>query len=197
MSRLRGTSKAPPAVAGILALPLFFLGLLAFGLRFDKPSHHKTPRGALALGDPTKGTLGTIYLLALLLALAVVLIGVFAMLLRSRLAVVVPAGAAILASILLMLPLSTWAAQHAARYPLGVDNIPPRSPQDLALRGEWEHEAVTSARQIAFATIGIAIGAVLITVVLEIRRRRGHDGMLIDPPPLELQTGGTPPVVGP
>jgi hypothetical protein len=189
------TSKAPLAVAGILALPLFFLGLLAFALRFDKPSHHQTPTGTLALADPTKGTLGTIYLLALLLALAVVLVGVLAMLLRSRLAVLVPAGAAILASILLMLPLSTWAAQHAARYPLGVDNIPSSSPQDLALRGEWEAETVTSARQIAFATIGIALGAILVTVALEVRRRRGRDGMLIEPPPLELQTGGPPTVV--
>jgi len=197
VSRLQGASKAPPAVAGILALPLFFLGLLAFALRFDKPSHHKTPSGALTLGDPTKGTLGTIYLLALLVALAVVFVGLFAMLLRSRLAVLVPAGAAILASILLILPLSTWAAQHAARYPLGVDNIPSRSPQDLALRGEWEQETVTAARQIAFATIGIAVGAILVTVALEVRRRRGRDRILIEPPPAELQTGGAPPIVGP
>src|SRR6202040_2374237 len=102
-----------------------------------------------ALGDPTKGTLGTIYALALLLAVTLVVVGLLATLLRSRLGVLVPAGAAILASILLMFPLSTWAAQHTARYPLGIDNIPSRNPQDLALRGQWEQETVTSARQIA------------------------------------------------
>lgn len=196
MKRLRGTSKAPVAVAGILALPLFFLGLLAFALRFDKPSHHLTKSGALSLGDPTKDTLGTIYLLALLLALAVVVVGVLAMLLRSRLAVLVPASAAIVASILLMLPLSTWASQHAARYPLGVDNIPPKSPQDLALRGQWEQETVTSARQIAFATIGIAIAAIALSTLLEIRRRRGIEGPPIPPPPPELETGGAPLTTG-
>jgi hypothetical protein len=196
VSRLRGTSKAPLAVAGVLAPPLFFLGLLAFALRFDKPSHHPTKTGALALGDPTKGTLGTIYLLALLLALAVVLVGGLAVLLRSRLAVLVPAVAAILASILLMLPLSTWAAQHSARYPLGVDNIPSRSPQDLALRGQWEQETVTSARQIAFATIGIAVAAILVTAALDIRRRRGIEGPAVPPPPVELGTGGAPGVTG-
>ena len=39
MRRFRGASKAPFAVAGILAVPLFFVALMAFSLKIDKPSH--------------------------------------------------------------------------------------------------------------------------------------------------------------
>ena len=182
MRRLRGASKAPVAVAGILAVPLFFVGLMAFSLKVDKPSHHLTKRGTIALGDPTKGTVGTIYLLAFAVSTALVLVGVLAMLLRSRLAVIVPAVAAIVASVLLMLPLATWAAEHTKRFPLGFDNIPRSSPADQFLRGEWEQTAKTTAEQIGFATIGLALAAILITVALDIRRRRGG-GIYVPPPP--------------
>ena len=64
MRRLRGTSKAPFAVAGILSVPLFFVALMAFTLKIDKPSHFVRKDGTIGLGDPTKGTIGTIYLLA-------------------------------------------------------------------------------------------------------------------------------------
>jgi hypothetical protein len=183
VSRLRGGSKAPLAVAGILALPLFFVGLMAFSLRFDKPSSHLTKHGTLALGDPTKGTVGKVYLLALAVSAALVLLGLLASLLRSRLATLVPAGAGILASVLLLLPLGTWAALHTKRYPLGIDNLPARSPQDLFLRGEWEQNAHTTAHQIGLVTIGIAVAAILLSVALEVRRRRGIEGPPVPPPP--------------
>jgi hypothetical protein len=187
----RGASKAPVAVGGILALPLFFLGLIAFALKLDKPSHHLTKKGTLALGDPTKGTLGTIYLLAFAVAAAVVVVGVLAMALRSRLATLVPAAAGIVASVLLLIPLGTWAAEHADRYPLGIDNIPKRSPQDLSLRGEWEQGAKTTAHQIGLVVIGLAIAAILITVALEVRRRRGIEGPTVPPPPETMPAPGT------
>jgi hypothetical protein len=183
MSRLRGASKASLAVAGILAVPLFFVGLMAFSLKLDKPSTHLTKHGTLALGDPTKGTVGTIYLLAFAVSAAVVLVGGLAMLLRSRLATIVPAVAGIVASVLLLLPLATLAAEHTKRYPLGVDNIPPKSASDIFLRGEWEQNARTTAHQIGLATIGIAIAAIAISVMLEIRRRRGIEGPAVPPPP--------------
>jgi hypothetical protein len=183
MRRLRGASKAPVAVAGILAVPLFFVGLMAFSLKVDKPSHHLTKKGTIALGDPTKGTIGTIYLLALAVSLAVVLVGVLAMLLRSRLALIVPAVAAIVASVSLQLPLSTWATGHTKRFPLGFDNIPPSSPGDQFLRGEWEQTAKTTAHQIGLATIGLAVAAIAICVLLEVRRRRGIEGPAVPPPP--------------
>ena len=38
MSRFRGAPKTPAAVAGIMAVPLFFVGLMAFALKIDKPT---------------------------------------------------------------------------------------------------------------------------------------------------------------
>lgn len=189
MSRVRGASRAPVAVAGILAVPLFFVGLMAFSLKFDKPSHHLTSKGAVALGDPTKGTVGTIYLLAFAVSAALVLVGVLAMLLRSRLATIVPAVAAIVASVLLLIPLGTWAAEHTKRFPLGFDNIPHNDPSDQFLRGEWEQTARSTAHQVGVVTIALAATAILLTVLLEIRRRRGVVGPPVPPPP---ETAGAP-----
>ncbi len=141
MKRFRGGSKAPLAVAGILAAPLFFTALMAFSLKFDKPSEVLGK-----LGDPTKGTVGTIYLVTFAFVGVLVLIGLLSTLLRSRLANIVPAGAGILMTILLLIPLGTWGAEHTKRYPLGIDNLPQSSPQDIWLRGEWEHNAKTTAR---------------------------------------------------
>jgi hypothetical protein len=195
VNRLRGASRAPVAVGGILALPLFFVGLIAFALKLDKPSHHLTKEGTIALGDPTKGTVGTIYLLAFAVAAAVVVVGLLAMFLRSRLATIVPATAAIAGSVVLLIPLGTWAAQHTDRYPLGVDNIPPKSPQDLALRGEWEQSAKTTAHQIGLVTIGLAIAAIAICLALEVRRRRGIEGPPVLPPPAVSGVPETSPAV--
>jgi hypothetical protein len=193
VNRLRTASKAPLAVAGILAVPLFFVGLMAFALKLEKPSHHLMKNGTLALGDPTKGTVGTIYLLAFAVAAGVVLVGIVASLLRARLAVVVPAVAGIVASALLLAPLATWTAEHTKRYPLGVDLIRPSSPTDLVLRGEWEQNAQATAHQIGLVAIGIAIAAILIAVALEFRRRRGIEGPAIPPPP---ETVGAPEITG-
>jgi hypothetical protein len=196
VSRFHGASKAPLAVAGILALPLFFVGLMAFSLKLDKPSHTNTKSGGVVLGDPTKSTVGTIYLCAFAVSAGVVLVGVVALLLRSRFGSVVPAVAGIAAAVALVVPLGTWATEHTNRYPLGVDNIPQNSPQDLFLRGEWEESAKTTAHQIGLVTIGIAIAAIVLTVLLEIRRRRGREAMVVEPPPIELGTGGAPPMTG-
>jgi hypothetical protein len=183
VSRLRTASRAPLAVAGILVVPLFFAGLMAFSLKLDKPSHATTAKGTLELGDPTKGTVGSIYLAAFAVAAAVVVVALLAMLLRSRLAPVIPAAAGIVASLLLVLPLDTWAAGHTARYPLGVDNTPKSSPQDLFLKGQWEASAKTTARQLGLVTIGLAIAAIAVVVALEVRRRRGIEGPFVPPPP--------------
>jgi hypothetical protein len=166
-----------------LAVPLFFVGLLAFGLKFDKPSKVAVSLGNQGLGDPAKGTLGTIYLLALAVAVGVVLLGLLASLLSIRLAAFIPAIAGIVASVLLMIPLGTWAAEHTSRYPLGVDNIPKSSPQDLSLRGEWEQSTKSTARQIGFVTIGLGVAAIALTVALDVRRRRGRVGYVPPPPP--------------
>ena len=183
MSRFRGGSKAPLAVAGILAAPLFFTSLMAFSLKFDKPSEVLGK-----LGDPTKGTVGTIYLATFAYVGVLLLVGALSMPLRSRLARIVPAGAGIVMTILLLIPLGTWASQHTARYPYGVDNL--RGRYNIFLRGEWEHNAETTAHQIGLVTIGIGVAAILLTVVFEIRRRRGIEGPPVPPPPESTGTVG-------
>jgi hypothetical protein len=193
----RGTSRAPFAVAGILAVPLFFVALMAFTLKVDEPSHEVTTKGTVVLGDPTKGTVGTIYLLALAAAAAVVLVGLLARAVRSHLAVIAPSVVAIVLSVLLQLPLNTWAAGHTRRYPSGTDNIPDPtakkvSPSNLVNRGEWEETAKTTAHQIGLVTIGLALAAIAICVLLEVRRRRGREGWVIEAGPIELETRGNP-----
>ena len=201
MKRLRGASKAPLAVAGIMAPPLFFAGLMAFSLKLDKPSKHVSAAGKVVLGDPTKATVGSIYLAAFVTAGALVLVGALAMLLRSHLGPIVPAVAGIVAAVLLILPLPTWAAGHTQRYPLGTDNIPDGTTahpnaQNLILRGEWEESAEVTARQIGFVTIGIGLAAIVLTVVFDVRRRRGDGSTPVGPPPIELDTGGAPGMTG-
>jgi hypothetical protein len=186
--RLRDAPRAPFAVAGILATPLFFVGLMAFSLKLDVPSQHLNKKGTVVLGDPTKATVGKIYLFALLVSLAVVLVGIVAMLVHSRLAVIVPSVAASTAVLVLVLPLATWRDDHTARYPLGVDLIPKRDPGDLILRGEWEQNAYSTAREIGFWTVAMSAVAVALAVVFEVRRRRGIVGPHVPPPP-EIATG--------
>jgi multisubunit Na+/H+ antiporter MnhC subunit len=169
-------------------VPLFFVGLMAFSLKVDKPTKQVSSTGKVVLGDPTKATIGTIYLLALVVSLAVVLVGVLAILLRSRLAPIVPAVAGIVAAVLLIVPLGTWAAGHTNRYPYGTDNIPDGtaahpSPTNLILKGEWEANAKTTAEQIGAVVIGMGFAAILLTVGLDVRRRRGHGAYVPPPPP--------------
>ena len=180
--RLRQAPKAPLAVAGILATPLFFVGLMAFALLVDKPSVQVTATGAEVLADPLRSTVAAIYLLALGVSALVVLIGVLALLLPAR-AVLAPSIGTIGLTIALLLPLDTWEAEHTARYPNGVDLIPMRDPSDLILRGEWEENAHRTANQIGLWTIAIAVAAIAVSFAVEIRRRRGVAPPPVPPPP--------------
>ena len=179
MRRFRGASRAPLAVAGILAAPLFFVALMAFSLKLDKPEG-STPK----LADPTKGTVGTIYLVTFAVVGALLVVGVLAMLVRSRLAVIIPAAVGIVTTIVLLIPLGTWVADHTARYPHGIDNRTTHSPYDLWLPGQWEHDAKTTADQIGLGLIVLGAASILISLALELRRRRGTEGPPVPPPPV-------------
>jgi hypothetical protein len=183
VTRLRTAPKAPLAVAGILATPLFFVGLMAFALLLDKPSVDVARNGGEILGDPTRGIVATIYLAAFAVSGGVVLVGVAALLLPSRVALIFPAVSAIVATTLLLLPLDSWEADHTARYPNGVDLIAKRDPSDLILRGEWEENARTAANQIGLWTIVIAVVAIILHLALDARRRRGVVAPPAPPPP--------------
>ena len=177
MHRLRTAPRAPAAVAGILAMPLFFTGLMAMSLAVEKPSvghalkHGKT---VIVLGDPTGTTEAKIWLLAAAPPLALALLGVAAMLLLGRVGVVVTSLGAIALSIVLLVPLGGWANGHSNRYPVGVDLIPPSlGSQDIYLRGEWEANAKRTAEQLGLATMSIAGVAIVVFGLFEYRRRRG------------------------
>jgi uncharacterized membrane protein len=194
MSRLRTASRASLAVAGILAMPLFFTALMAMSLAVEKPSVQHTGKLHKAVpGDPTGTTEAKIWLLALVFPLALVLIGTASMSLR-RTGVVVTALGAIALTIALLVPLNGWARSHSARYPVGVDLIPPSAgSQDIYLRGEWEANAKRTAEQLGIATMSIAGVAIVVAGLLEFRRRRGLVRPVPPPPPLAA-TGGVPPV---
>jgi hypothetical protein len=188
IERFRRGQRAPLAVAAILATPLFFVGLMAFSLLLDEPS--KTiVNGKPTLGDPAGSTVAKIYLCAFGVSLGVVLIGLAATLLPGRVAgVAASAAGAVGVTIALVLPLGSWADEHTARYPLGVDLIPKSSVEDLILRGEWEDNAKRTAQEMGFWTIAIAVAAVFVAVVLDVRQRRGIVSPPVPPPP-DVATG--------
>lgn len=184
--RVRLAPRSPLAVAGILATPLFFVALMAMSLAVEKPSIHHVLRHGRSLttfGDPSGTTEATIWLLALAPAVALVLIGAGAIL-AGRAGVVISSLSAIALTIALLVPLDGWAAHHAARYPVGVDLIPPSAgSEDIYLRGEWEGTARQTADQLGTAAIVIAAVAIAIFLLFELRRRRGAIRPLPPPPP--------------
>ena len=185
MRRLRKAPRAPLAVAGILATPLFFVGLMAMSLAIETPSvHHVLKNGKIVakLGDPTGSTERTIWLLALVPPLGLALIGVAGMLI-GRAGVITSSLTAIAGALVLLLPLDTWTRQHTARYPVGIDLIPRSSTSDLYLRGEWEGTARHTAEQLGIVTIVLAGLALAFLALLEVRRRRGAIAPAPPPPP--------------
>lgn len=186
IGRLRRARKAPLAVAGILATPIFFVALMAFSLWLDKPTVEVTKSGAEVLGDPSRTTVAAIYLLSFAVSAGIVLVGVVALLLPPKTAIFAPPVAAIVVTVALLVPLDRWEAEHTARYPDGVDLIPKRDPSDLILRGEWEENARRTAEQIGLWTIVMATVAIAIALALRIRRRRGIVAPPPAPPPPEI-----------
>ena len=176
MRLLRSAPRSPLAVAGILATPLFFVALMAMSLALEKPSvRHMLRHGKLVttLGDPAGRTEATIWLLACAPPVALVLIGVCAML-AGRAGVVISSFSAIALTVALLVPLDGWATHHTARYPVGVDLIPPSAGSgDIYLRGEWEGTSRRTADQLGAAAIVIAAVAIAIFLLFEVRRRRG------------------------
>jgi hypothetical protein len=105
---------------------------------------------------------------------------------------VVSALAAIVVSVVLLVPLDGWADSHTARFPDGVDLVPKDDTSDLLLRGEWEESAVRTAQQLGGWTIAISIAAILLTFAL--RARRGRRAPV--PPPAPEIAGHPPGSVG-
>jgi hypothetical protein len=189
--RLRKAPKAPLAVAAILSTPLFFAGLMAMSLAVEKPTvSHVLRHGAtiVKLGEPAGSTERAIWLLALASPTGLVAIGVAGMLI-GRAGVITSSLTAVAASLALLLPLNSWTSEHTARYPVGIDLLPPSSKYDIYLRGEWEGTARHTAEQLGVVTIVLAGLALAILALLEVRRRR-RGVAPAPPPPPEIATGG-------
>ena len=183
MRRPRLVGKAPLALAGFLAVPLFFSTIMCVSLAIDKPRRIEWQRGGhvIRVDHPTATGLETkIWLLSLVPPLLLVLAGLAASTWRRGLYPV--------AVVAIVIPLATthrldrWTAHHAARYPVGVDLIAPTSPSDSLLQGEWEQNAKQTALQLAHWTMALAGAGAAIAALLELRRRRGRQ-IPVPPPP--------------
>jgi hypothetical protein len=184
VKRLRLVSKAPLALAGFLAMPLFFSSVMCVSLAIDKPHRYEWMRaGKLIHVDhqTTSGLEAKIWLLALVPSLVLALVGLVASAWRRGLYVV--ALAAILIPLATTHRLDRWTAHHTARYPIGVDLIGPSSSSDALLQGEWEQSAKDTALQLAHWTMILAGAGAAIAALSEVRRRRGKRSIPVPPPP--------------
>lgn len=175
LRRLRGRPRAPLAIGGLLAVPLFFSALLAFTLALQQPHVtivHRAGKTVAHYAQAPASTEAAIWLLALVPPLALVAIGVAG--------VLVPYGrflvpvAAVVDALALTHRLDFWAARHTVRYPFGIDLIRDSSNSSVLTRGQWERDAVWASRSLAHWTIGLALAAIAIALVIDARRRRGR-----------------------
>jgi len=184
----RGRTRAPLAIAGFLAVPLFFASLMAISLA--------TERLHIVAGrehSPTNGTEARIWLFALVPPLMLVLIGVLAVAV-GRHGVYVSAVAAIVLVIGITHRIDDWALRHTHRFPLGVDLIGASSAAGNKLDpGQWESNARETSLSLGHWTIGLAVAAILITAVLEIRRVRRLAAAYVPAPPEVADTVGVVP----
>jgi hypothetical protein len=178
MRFLRDRTRAPLAVAGFLAVPLFFTSLMAVSLATERPQilhgHEHSP---------TSGTEARIWLLSLIAPVVLVAVGVVAVAL-GRHGIYASSAVAIVLVLALTSRIDTWTHRHTHRFPLGVDLIGPNDPSgDKLDPGQWENAARTTALSIGHWTIGLAAAAAVIAGALEFRRRRGPLRPAPPPPP--------------
>ena len=174
MRWLKGRPRAPLAIAAFIAIPLFFSSLMASTLALEKPLKFEWKGGKNGLlttwHDPTTATVASIWLWALVPPLVLVLIGFVAV--RLPLAFYVPCAAAILIAMAVVHKTAVWERHHTARYPVGVDLIPPSNPTSNKYDpGQWEHQARETALSLQHWTIGVALAAALVMAGLYVRRR--------------------------
>ena len=183
-------SRAPFALAGFLALPVFFGALMAVSLAIEKPRvvQWSRPGGHLAqiFHQPTDSLEIRIWLLALVAPLLLVLVGIAAS--YVTLGIYVVCVAAVIDAVALTLHLRRWELHHTARFPYGEDLIADQTNSSLFARGEWEHDAAQTVRSFEHYTIGLAIASAVIALALTLRRRRAPRSGA----PVLQQTGGAP-----
>jgi hypothetical protein len=191
LHRVRRAPRAPLAVAGLLAFPLFFVSLMAFSLAFERPVvGHVLFKGQLVTVYHTaaNGTEAKIWLLALVPALVVVLIGFVATLVPFG--TVIPSVASIVTVLLLTSRLDGWDARHTSRFVYGVDLVNDTNSSNNLSRGQWEASAHETASSIGHWTIGLAVVAIALVGLGVVRRRlRKGQPLPMPPPPPEIASG--------
>ena len=170
----RGRSRAPLAIAAFIAIPLFFSSLMASTLALEKPLKFEWKGGKHGLlttyHDPTTANVVSIWLWALLPPLVLIVIGFFAV--RLPLGFYVPCAASIVIAMAVVHKTAIWERHHTARYPVGVDLIPPSNAGSNKYDpGQWEHQARETALSLQHWTIGVALAAALVMASVYIRRR--------------------------
>jgi len=171
---LRPQGRGPLAIAAFIAIPLFFSSLMASTLALEKP--HKVewkggPNGLLTTWhDPTTRTIAAVWLWALVPPLLLVLVGLVAT--RLAFGFYVSCVAAIVIAMAVVHRTAVWERHHTARYPVGVDLIPPsNAASDKFDRGQWEHMARETALSLQHWTIGVALASAAVMAFLYVRRR--------------------------
>jgi hypothetical protein len=170
----RGRSRGPLAIAAFIAIPLFFSALMAAALALDKPQKFEWKGGKHGLlttyHDPTTANVASIWLWAALPPLVLVLVGFVAV--RLPLGFYVPCAASVLIAMAVVHKTATWARHHTARYPVGVDLIPPSNPASNKYDpGQWEQQARETALSLEHWTFGVAAAAALVMASVYLRRR--------------------------
>jgi hypothetical protein len=189
--RLVPGSKAPIGLAAFLGIPVFFASLMAVSLAIEKARvvEWSRPGGHLARvwHNPTSSTEAKIWLLAVVPPLLLVLAGWIAAHLPFGL--YLTCIAACVDALALTLRLHRWQVHHTARFAYGEDLVADQTTSSSLARGEWEHDAAQTVRSLVHYTVGLAITAALIALLLSYRRRRAP----IATQHSELQqTGGAP-----
>jgi hypothetical protein len=182
--RLRIETKSSLALAALLAVPLYFAALLASSLALDKPRLVGTHEQAASSGGEAK-----IWVAALIAPAIVLGVGVAALPLR-RFGIFAAAAAGMVLCLVLPSVSNGWIGRHERRFPIGVDFIKDSDPSNLSSHGEWERAAQDTISSITHWTLVIAIGATVVGVLLEIRRRTGREDILTGPPPAAITGEG-------
>ncbi len=167
--------QAPLGIAAFLAIPLFFSSLMASTLAQEKPHKiqwHGCHSGICTVWrDPTTATEARIWLWAFVPSVVLVILGWIAC--RLPLGFYVSCVGAIAIAMSVVHKTAVWERHHTARFPVGVDLIPPSQAfSNLWNRGEWEREARDTALSLQHWTIGIALAAMVVMAFLWLRARR-------------------------
>jgi hypothetical protein len=165
--------RAPLGIAAFLAIPLFFCSLMASTLAQEK-AHTIQWQGCkhicTVLHEPTAGNVARIWLWALVPSVVLIVVGFVAC--RLPLGFYVACLAGIVIAMAVAHKTATWERHHTARFPVGEDLIPKKNAfSNLFDPGEWEREARHTALSLQHWTIGIALAAMLVMVLLWIRAR--------------------------